>query len=108
MTMIHEFLEALFPHINSESSRLQVKKRLQSIVAHDRTELTPQMLDMMRKEILDVVSRYVEIDVEGLDFSLESDRRMTALIANLPIRRVKDDGEMTPSAAWNSIEEKAP
>jgi cell division topological specificity factor len=106
--MIHEFLEALFPHINNESSRLQVKKRSQSIVAHDRTELTPQMLDMMRKEILDVVSRYVEIDVEGLDFSLESDRRMTALIANLPIRRVKDDGENTPTAAWNTIEEKTP
>jgi cell division topological specificity factor len=105
MTMIHEFLEALFPHINSESSRLQVKKRLQSIVAHDRTELTPQMLDLMRKEILDVVSRYVEIDVEGLDFSLESDRRMTALIANLPIRRVKEDGEITP-IGWNTSEEK--
>jgi cell division topological specificity factor len=104
--MIHEFLEALFPHINGESSRLQVKKRLQSIVAHDRTELTPQMLDMMRKEILDVVSRYVEIDVEGLDFSLESDRRMTSLIANLPIRRVKDDGEITSSVGWNSSEEK--
>jgi cell division topological specificity factor len=103
--MIHEFLEALFPHINGESSRLQVKKRLQSIVAHDRTELTPQMLDMMRKEILDVVSRYVEIDVEGLDFSLESDRRMTALIANLPIRRVKDDGEIT-SVGWNSSDQK--
>jgi cell division topological specificity factor len=105
--MIHEFLEALFPHIASESSRLQVKKRLQLIVAHDRTELTPQMLDMMRQEILDVVSRYVEIDVEGLDFSLESDRRMTALIANLPIRRVKDDPDVNP-VNWNSVEEKTP
>ena len=42
----------------------------------------------MRKEILLVVSKYVELDTESLEFSIRTDSRMTALIANLPIRRI--------------------
>jgi cell division topological specificity factor len=43
----------------------------------------------MRREILEVVSRYVEIDLDEVDVSLETEDRVTALVANLPIRRAK-------------------
>ena len=88
---INELIERLFPR-NHQTSREEAKQRLKVVLAHDRADLSAEMVEAMRKEIMEVVSRYVEIDTDDSEFNLESDNRATALVANLLIRRVKQRG----------------
>ncbi|MFM1841493.1 MAG: septum site-determining protein [Cyanobacteriota bacterium] len=86
--MILDLIDRMFSR-SSRQSGVDAKRRLRLVIANDRSGLSPEMMEAMRRDIVEVVSRYVEIDPAEMEFSLESDQRMTALIANLPVRRVR-------------------
>jgi len=86
---MNDLIDKLLAWLGSGKSGDQAKKRLKLILAHDRADLSPEILDMMRQEILEVVGRYLDIDTEETELLLESDQRTTAPIANFPIRRIK-------------------
>lgn len=105
--MISELLERLFPRSGPDNSRLEVKRRLKLVLAYDRADITPDTFEAMRQEILEVVCRYVELDPEGFNLSLENSDRATALIANFQIRRMKkqpgSDSEFDSDSASNAL-----
>ena len=70
-----------------QSSANTARERLQLVLAHDRSDLSPELLEQMRSEIMNVVAKYVEIDMTEGAVSLGTEDRMTALVANLPIKR---------------------
>jgi cell division topological specificity factor len=106
--MFIELLERLF--VRAGDSRHDVKNRLKLVLAHDRSDIPPHLLDSMRQEILEVVARYVELDIDAMEFALENSDRTTALIANLPIRRLckmSDDAEERPELDLPAITENS-
>jgi len=83
-------------------SATTARERLQLVLAHDRSDLNPELLERMRREILEVVQKYVEIDIESGDVSLATDDRVTALVANLPIRRARPLPNNSPETSSKS------
>lgn len=70
-------------------SKEQAKERLQLILVHDRSSLSPELLDLIKQRILDVLTEFVEIDEQGLAIDLEQTDDASALITNIPIKAVR-------------------
>ncbi|WP_019498388.1 cell division topological specificity factor MinE [Pseudanabaena sp. PCC 6802] len=96
--MITELLERLFAGRAHATSRTKAKQRLKFILAHDRAAISPQMFEQLRREIMQVVSKYVELEEEDIEINLESNRDLTAVIASLPIKAIKRNDEPLPEA----------
>jgi cell division topological specificity factor len=71
-------------------SRTTAKDRLRLVLLHDRTDIPGAMLEQMRLDMIAVLSKYVEIDQESLEVNLEKEDGSVALVASIPIRKVRD------------------
>lgn len=63
------------------SSKDDACSRLKLVLMHDRSKLAPGILEQMRDEMVEVISRYVEIDRDALDLNLEGENNSIALVA---------------------------
>lgn len=77
------------------ASKNDACNRLKLVLMHDRTKLSAETIEQMRKEMIDVISKYVEIDQEALNLHFESEGNTIALAANVPILKVRNSKEKT-------------
>ncbi|MBO8154167.1 cell division topological specificity factor MinE [Thermovirga sp.] len=70
-------------------SKKKAKERLQLVLIHDRADISAGMMEMLRKDIIEVISRYMEIDESQIELELEKENKSVALVANIPIVKVK-------------------
>lgn len=72
-----------------EGSKKAAKERLRLVLVHDRTSVAPHLLESLKGELIEVISKYLEIDESGLEVNLDQEEETMALVASIPVRSVR-------------------
>ncbi|RBP46708.1 cell division topological specificity factor MinE [Garciella nitratireducens] len=86
----------LFSREGENKSKNVAKERLKLVLVHDRANVSPQFLEMIKGDIMNVIQDYIEVDEEGFEINLTKTKReqdnamVPALIANIPIKKMKN------------------
>lgn len=87
-----DFLNRVFSS-NKPTPKDVAKDRLKLILIHDRGELSNEILDSIKAELIEVLAKYIEIEDDDVDLTVTSPGAMEgespSLIANIPIKHVK-------------------
>lgn len=71
---------------SSKKSANQAKERLKFVLIHDRTNLSPGEMDSLKNEILEVISKHVEIDPSAVNITMTQEGREQRLVADIPLK----------------------
>jgi cell division topological specificity factor len=78
------FLNRLFGQKQPTSSEI-AKERLQLVLVQDRFKISAATLDQLKDELIKVISRYVEIDADGVEVNFTQTRYQSRLVADIPV-----------------------
>lgn len=101
-----------FRQTDAEQEHVEYSKdtacnRLRVVLMQDRTNLTPELMERMRKEMVELLSKYVEMDKEALELNLEQDGDQVALMLSIPVIRAKDEEEIKEALAAEDAKKEA-
>ena len=63
------------------------KQRLVEVLIQDHVKLTPEAMEAIRRDIVKILSRHLDVDAERLQINITRGERGESLVANVPVRR---------------------
>ncbi len=82
-----------------ENAKSVACNRLRVVLMQDRTNLTPELLQRMRRELVELLSKYVEMDKDALELNFDQEGDQMALMLSIPVIRAKDEEEIEKALA---------
>lgn len=78
-----------------KSSSDVAKDRLKLVLVSDRASCSPEIMQKIRSDIIEVLSKYAEIDMDNIDINItqmdgedNGGKSAPALYANIPIKNI--------------------
>ena len=73
----------------SSGSKNIAKERLRLVLVHDRVNVSPQFMEMIKDDMIKVISNYMDINEREMEVNLTTSKSSVALVANIPVNRMK-------------------
>ena len=67
------------------TSRDIAKERLQLVLVQDRFKISAATLEKLKDDLIKVISRYVEIEADGVEVTFTQTRHQSRLVADIPV-----------------------
>jgi len=80
-----KFFERLRGRHYEPSSGEVAKERLRLVLAHDRTSISPALLNRLKDEIITAISRHIAIDAADVQVTFSQSARESRLVADIPL-----------------------
>ncbi len=81
-------LKAIRRFFGEKPSSQVARRRMQVVLMHDRMDLSPDVMESLKNDIMAVLARYMEIDQTSIRVDLEQGKDYTALVSNVHVKRV--------------------
>jgi cell division topological specificity factor len=78
-------LKSFFQRSPQPTSRQEAKQRLQLVLVHDRNQIEPGMLELIKDEIIAVISKHLDVDRAGVQVNFSDTERESKLVADIPL-----------------------
>ena len=78
-------IKSFFQRSTQPSSREEAKQRLQLVLVHDRYQIEPGMLELIKDEIITVISQHLDIDRNNVQVNFSEGERESRLVADIPL-----------------------
>ena len=87
--MLLELLQRLLGKDDAVQSKNVARERLRLVLVQDRCSIAPHIMESLKEDLIKVISKYMEIDETGLEVTFSDEDNSLALMANIPILKMK-------------------
>ncbi len=91
-----EFVQRFF---GKPASSTTAKERLRLVLLSDHLSLAPDVVEALKRDLVEVISRYVEVDSSNCDVTFEQQDKQVAMLANIPILAMRQSRPRATSFA---------
>ena len=83
-----DLIQKMFSKETSGSKEI-AKERLRLVLVHDRIDSCPQIMEILKEDMIKVISNYMEVSEKDMEVVLLRPDLLVSLVASVPVNRTK-------------------